>query len=365
MSERDYRKETLKSFKPYIVGKPIEEVKRELGLTGRIAKLASNENPLGVSPKALEAIRQHAADVNLYPDDNHFYLKQSIAAKQGLRVEELYIASGSVEIIEVIGNTFLQAGDEVIASAGSFAMYRLAAMKAGATFVETPLKDTYHVDLDAMAAAITDKTKVIFFANPNNPTGTWATAAQFDAFMDKVPQDVLVVYDAAYFEYITDNDLPDPKKYFNQGRDFMVLHTFSKIYGMAGLRIGYGYGPKHIIAHLNLGRIPFNASVLAQVAAIAALDDDEFVNKTREFTRSELDYITAELADSPVTVVPSQTNFILIDTGKEGAWLFTELQKRGVIVRPMAGYGFPNAVRVNVGLHEDNERFVAAFKELL
>jgi len=365
MSERDYRKETLKSFKPYVVGKPIEEVKRELGLTGRIAKLASNENPLGVCPKALEAIREHAAEVNLYPDDNHFYLKQKVAAKQGVEIDELYIASGSVEIIEVIGNAFLEPGDEVIASAGSFAMYRLAAMKAGATFVEIPLKDKYHVDLEAMAAAITDKTKVIFYPNPNNPTGTWNTADEFDAFMDKVPQDVLMVYDAAYFEYITDSDLPNPKKYFDQGRDFMVLHTFSKIYGMAGLRIGYGYGPKNIIAHLNLGRIPFNANVLAQAAAMGALEDDEFVVKTRDFTRTELDYIIDELKDQPVTLVPSQTNFVLIDTEKEGPWLFAELQKRGIIVRPMVGYGFPNAIRVNVGLHEDNERFVAAFKELL
>jgi len=365
MTKRDYRRESLKSFKPYVVGKPIEEVRRELGLEGRIAKLASNENPLGVSPKALKAIRDNADQVCFYPDDNHYYFKKCVADQYEVGMDQVYVASGSVEVIEVIGATFLEPGDEVLTSQSTFAMYALGAKKAGATFIPVPMKDRYYYDLDAMVAAITPHTKVIFLANPNNPTGTWFDGRQFDAFMDKVPEGVLVIYDSAYCDFFTCPDKPDPMKHLRAGRDIMLLHTFSKTYGLAGLRIGFALGPAMVISHLNLGRVPFNASVLAQVAAIAALDDHDFVTRTLSFTKQELAFIIEGLAGLDVIIPPTQTNFILIDTRKDGQWLFLELQKRGIIVRPMGGYGFPNAVRVNVGLREDNERFVAAMQDLL
>ncbi len=365
MSNRDYRKECMRDFKPYVVGKPIEELRRELGIEGEIAKLASNENPLGVSPKALEAVRSQIETINLYPDDNHYYFKKALEAKFGIAPQQVYCASGSVEIIEVIGSTFLEPEDEVVVSMHSFAMYAIAVKKAGAKLVQVPMKDKYYFDLPAMAKAITKKTKVVFLANPNNPTGTWFTSDEFDAFMEQVPEDVLVVYDSAYREFITEPNLPNPRKWLDAGRDIIILHTFSKAYGLAGLRIGYGYGPERVMAQLGTGRTPFNVNSLAQAAAIAALDDDEFVARSREFTRKELDWMIEQLSDLPVEIPPTQGNFILIDTQRDSQELFLELQRRGIIVRPMGGYGFPNAIQVNVGRHDENERFVSALRELL
>ena len=365
MSERDYRRAPLRSFKPYVAGKPSKEVQRELGIEGPIAKLASNENPLGSSPKALEAMKGVLDKLHLYPYDNSYYFKLAVAKHHGVRPEEVFAASGSVEVIELCGTCLLDPEDEVLTSEKTFAIYYLATMKAGGKLVMTPCKNKYYYDLEAMAEQITSKTKIIFLANPSNPIPTWFTSDEFDTFMEKVPEDVLVVYDEAYFDYITADDLPDPMKWFRKGRDIMVLRTFSKSHGLAGIRAGYAYGPERVISAINQGRFPFNMNILAQVGGIAALEDREFIKKSREFNTQELTWMREQLEGLGVVMPPSQTNFLLIDTQKDAQWLFSELQKRGVIVRPMGGYNLPQAIRVNPGTHEENERFVTAMKELV
>ena len=365
MSGRDYRRPPLQSFTPYLAGKPAKEVQRELGIEGPVAKLASNENPLGTSPKALQAIRDALGLLHFYPFDNAYYFKQAVAEYHGVTPEEVFAASGSVEVLELCGTCLLEEGDEVLTSERTFAIYYLAAMKAGAKLVLTPCKDEYSYDLDAMLARITPATKIIFLANPNNPTGTWFTRDAFDRFMERVPEDVLVVYDEAYCYYAIVDDLPDAQSWFRRGRDIMILRTFSKSHGLAGLRIGYAIGPARIISAINQGRFPFNMNLLAQVAGIAALQDGEFIARSRDYNQGELSWIRAQIDDLDITIPPSQTNFLLIDTRHEAHWLFVELQKRGVIVRPMGGYGMPHAVRVSPGTREENERFVKAFRELV
>ncbi len=365
MSDRDYRRPPLRSFTPYVAGKPPEEVKRELGLEGPIAKLASNENPLGPSPKALEAIRGVLDKLHMYPIDNSYYFKQAAAAHHGVSDDMIFAASGSVEVIELCGTCLLEEGDEVLTSERTFAIYYLATWKAGAKLVTVPTTDGYTYDLDAMAAAITPRTKIVFLANPTNPTGTWFDAAQFDAFMEKVPEDVLVVYDSAYHPYCTVDDMPDPHTWLERGRDVLIMYTFSKAHGLAGIRAGYAVGPAHVISAINQGRFPFNMNIPAQVAAIAALGDDEHIARSREYNETELTWLREQLADLPVTIPPSQTNFLLIDTPVDAKWLFVELQKRAVIVRPMGGYKMPQAIRVSPGTREENQRFVTALRELI
>ena len=365
MSDRDYRRSPLRSFSPYVAGKPPEEVKRELGLEGPIAKLASNENPLGPSPKALEAIRGVLDRLHMYPHDNSYYFKQAAAEHHGVTDDMVFAAAGSVEVIELCGTCLLEEGDEVLTSERTFAIYYLATWKAGATLVTVPMADGYTYDLDAMAAAITPRTKLIFLANPTNPTGTWFTAAQFDAFMEKVPEDVMVIYDAAYHPYCTTDDMPDPQAWLARGRDILVMYTFSKAHGLAGIRAGYAIGPARIVASINQGRFPFNMSIPSQAGAIAALGDDEHIARSRAYNQRELDWLREQLGAFDVVVPPSQTNFLLIDTKADAKWLFIELQKKGVIVRPMGGYGMPWAIRVSPGTREENERFVTALRELI
>ncbi len=366
MLPKDLLREQLCGFKPYVAGRPIEEVRREYGLEGRIAKLASNENPLGTSPKAMEAMCEAVKGVYLYPDDNAYYFRNKVAARYGVEWEQVYAAAGSVEVIELCGQAFLNPGDVVLTSERTFAMYQLAAMKAGARCVQIPMIDGgYRYDMAGITAALNEKTKIVFLANPTNPTGTWFTSEEFDAFMEKVPESTLVVYDCAYDEFVTTDDMPDPWKYLKAGRRILILKTFSKAYGLAGVRGGYAVGPKDIVAGLMLVRIPFNMNVVSMAACMAALDDEEFVQKSYEFTKQELAFLIESLKDLPVVIPPTQTNFILIDTQKDSKWLFEELQKKGIIVRPMGGNGLPNAIRVNVGLHEDNVHFVEVFRRLI
>jgi histidinol-phosphate aminotransferase len=365
MTERDYRRPAMRPFKPYVAGKPSKEVQRELGIEGPVAKLASNENPLGPSPKALEAIRSVLDRLHLYPFDDAWYFRQAIARHHGVEPSMVFAASGSVEVIELCGVVLLEPQDEVLTSERTFAIYGLAAQKAGARLVLVPTRDGYAYDLDAMAAAITPATKIIFLANPTNPTGTWFNSDEFDRFMARVPEDILVVYDEAYFHYTTAPDMPDPWKHLRAGRDLLILRTFSKSQGLAGLRVGYAVGPARVIGHVNLGRFPFNINLLAQVAGIAALEDRDHVEASRAFNQRELAFLRASIEDLDVTIPPSQANFILIDTRRDANWLFVELQKRGVIVRPMGGYGMPGAIRVNPGTHEENMLFIKAFRELM
>ncbi|MBN1334534.1 MAG: histidinol-phosphate transaminase [Deltaproteobacteria bacterium] len=365
MSERDYRRSTFHGFKPYVAGKPIEEVERELGLSIPIAKLASNENPLGPSPKAIAAIQEILPRLHLYPHDDSWYYRQAVARHHGVAFEEVFGAAGSVEVIELCAHVFLEAGDQVVTSEKTFAIYTLATMKAGADLVRVPCRDRYWYDLEAIRARITPRTKLIFLANPNNPTGTWFSRDAFDAFMESIPEDILVVYDEAYCHYITRDDLPDAWAWLQKGRDVLILRTFSKSHGLAGLRLGYAVGPARIVSGLIQGRTAFNLSSLAQAAGVAALEDTEFVERSRRFNAGEMAWMGEALQDLPVTVPPSQTNFYLVDTDRDAQVLFGELQKRGVIVRPMGGYQMPHAIRVNMGLRAENERFVEALGALL
>jgi histidinol-phosphate aminotransferase len=362
MPPRSLLREPLKSFSPYVVGKPIDEVRREYHLAGRIAKLASNENPLGTSPMALEAMRRALEEVSLYPDDNAFYFKRKVAGLYGVEMAQVFTAAGSVEVLELAGLAFLNPGDSVVSSEKTFAMYALVAAKAGAVFRAAPMGDGgYRYDLEAMAGLLDERTKIVYLANPTNPTGTWFERGEFDAFMKRVPEDVLVVYDSAYEEYVTAADMPDPMAYFRAGRRILLLRTLSKAYGLAGMRVGFAVGPADIIQGLMTVRIPFNVSVPALAGAVAALEDREFVTRSREHNQRELEFLRRALEGLPVRVPPSQTNFLFIDTQKSAPWLFEELQKVGIIVRPVGR----SAIRVSTGLHEDNVQFVEHFRRLL
>jgi len=366
MAKKILLRTPLRAFKPYVAGKPIEEVRREYGLTGHIAKMASNENPLGTSPKALEAMRKAIEEVYLYPDDNAFYIRKKIAQTHRVAFENVFAANGSVEVLELAVQAFVEPGDGVVTSEHTFAIYMLAAMKIDAQLRMAPMIDGgYRYDLPAIGKLVDDRTKIVFLANPTNPTGTWFSGEEFDTFMAHVPEDVLVVYDSAYAEYCPYPDMPDPMKHYRQGRRILCLRTFSKAYGMAGIRVGYAIGPADIIHGLMTCRVAFNLNLVAQAGAMAALDDDEFVRRSREFNDRELAFLREGMKELDVIVPPSRANFLLVDTKKNAQWLFEELQKQGIIVRPMGGYGYPGAIRVNPWQREDNERFLSSLKRLL
>ena len=353
----------IEFIQPYQGGKPIEEVERELGITN-IIKLASNENPFGPAPLAVEAIKSAAEKVNLYPDGNSYYLKNDLAKHLNVKPEKLILGNGSNEVLTTIGDTFVSPGDEVVYSEQAFVVYMLVANVCGAKSVTTPLKDYTH-DLEAMADCITDNTEVIFIANPNNPTGTMVNTGQVEAFMRRVPDDVLVAFDEAYYEYVERDDYPQTLKYVHDGRNVIVLRTFSKIYGLAGLRIGYGISNENVVELMNKVRQPFNANLLAQAAAQASLRDTEHVEKSRRNNSEGKTYLYSKLEELGIDYVPSEANFILIHLNKSGQEVTNELLKLGVIVRPTTGYKFPNSIRVTVGTPEQNKRFIEALGEVL
>ncbi|HVA01713.1 MAG TPA: histidinol-phosphate transaminase [Terriglobia bacterium] len=344
-------------LRPYPAGKPIEEVERELGHSA--IKLASNENPLGPSPKALEAIRKTLDRANLYPDGAGFYLRKKLAEVHQLEMAQIILGAGSTDLIEVVAKTFLASGDQGITSQSAFYIYRLAIEVMGADLVQTPLR-AGRLDLAAMARAVTERTKVIYIANPNNPTGTMITAEGMDRFLDALPPRVLVVLDEAYYEYVREPDYSRSVDYVRSGRNVLVLRTFSKVHGLAGLRLGYGIGHPELIEALNLVRSAFNTSSLAQAAGIAALDDQEHVARSVESNAREMKFVTEELALAGVRYTPSEGNFLLIDTGRDCEEDFIRLLHEGVIVRPMKLYGFPTSLRVTIGIHQDNEQFLEA-----
>ena len=353
------------SLTPYVPGKPIEEVERELGISG-VAKLASNENALGPSPRALAAAREAAAKVHLYPDGSAFLLRQALAAKLGVAFEEVFVGNGSNELIELMVRTFTCEGEEVLTSAGSFVAYRLAAQAHGRTFVEAPMKARFHYDLEALRARLTDRTKVIFLANPDNPTGTSFTEAELVPFLEAVPPTALVVLDEAYVEFVEAAGYPDSLALRRRFPNLVILRTFSKIYGLAGLRLGYGVARAELVGFLDRVRAPFNTSLVAQAAGVAALDDLEHVARSRALVRSERPFLAAGLAALGATVVPSQGNFLLADfPGTSGKVVFDGMLREGVVVRPVAGYGFPTCQRITVGLRSENEKCLAALKRVL
>ena len=353
-------KPSIDTIQPYQGGKPIEEVRRELGITD-IIKLASNENPLGPSPLAMQAISESTTQVHLYPDGNAYYLKADLAAALGVSAEQLILGNGSNDVLQLVAEAYVAPGDEVIYAAGAFVVYSLVTKLCSATAVVVPMVAHTH-DLSAMAAAITDRTKVIFVANPNNPTGTMATADETAAFMEQVPDDVLVVFDEAYYEYVERSDYPQTLPYVLEGRNFIITRTFSKIYGLAGLRIGYGIAPPPLVETLNRVRQPFNCSLVGQAAARAALKDTAHVTRSREQNAVGKAFLYEVFDDMGFRYVESEGNFIMLHLEQSGVDIADALLKEGVIVRPIGGYGYPNAVRVTIGTQQENEKFIAALK---
>jgi len=351
-------------IKPYVPGKPIEELERELGLKECI-KLASNENPLGPSPKALEGLRDllnNPDKMSRYPDGGGYYLKNALSerfSKSGIKVsqDEIILGNGSNELLDIAVRTFMGQGDEAIFSSHSFVVYPLAVQSIGGVAREIP-HINYRHNLLEMAKAITEKTKVIFVANPNNPTGTSNKRDEFERFMDKVPDGVLVIMDEAYYEYVQDPEYPDTIEYFKKGRDILVLRTFSKAYGLAGLRIGYGIGKKEILTEMNKIREPFNTNTLAQVASIHALTDEGHVRKTIENNEAGKKYLYNEFDSLGIKYVPTETNFIYMPLEIDSNALFNAMLQMGVIIRPVG----PKAVRVTIGLPEENRRFIESLK---
>jgi histidinol-phosphate aminotransferase len=345
----------------YEPGKPIEDVARELGLDpAGILKLASNENPLGPSPLAVAAATRALAHGELYPDGGCFVLRQKLAARHGLAAEQFVVGNGSNEILELLGHVFLRPGDEVVMGAPAFIVYKLVALLFGARPVEVPLVDHRH-DLDALARAVTPRTKLVFLPSPNNPTGTANTEAEIHAFVRALPEQVVFVFDEAYAEYL--ENPPDLRPLLAEGRKVVGLRTFSKIFGLASLRVGYGYASPELAGLLNRVRQPFNVNAIGQAAAVAALDDAEFTARARATNASGLSQLASALAGRGLEIVPSVANFLLVKVG-DGVRVFTELQRRGVIVRPMKPYGMPEWVRVTVGTAAQNERFLAALDEV-
>lgn len=345
----------------YEPGRPIEEVAREMGLNPKsIIKLASNENPLGPSPKAVVAMRKALATSHLYPDGGGFYLRQGLAKKLGCETDNIVLGAGSNEIIEFLYHAFVGPGDEIIAGDRAFVIYAIMAKMFQARCVEVPFKGHTH-DLKAMLAAITPKTKLVFVANPNNPTGTRVTNAELDEFIRRLPAHVVAVLDEAYIEFLDD---PPPSIEYALKHNVVVLRTFSKIVGLAGLRIGYGVAQKECIALLQRVRQPFNTNAIAQAGALAALDDAAHTRSTKTVTRRGLAYLYREFDRLKLEYVPSCANFVLVNVG-HGDKAFVGLQQRGVIVRPMRGYKMAGWVRVTVGTMEENRRFIAALREEL
>jgi len=350
-------------IRPYPPGKPVEEVERELGRTA--IKLASNENPLGPSPKAQEAIRNYLHNIHFYPDGSGYYLRRKLAEVQGLAPDQIILGAGSTDLLELVAKTFLAgSADEAITSESAFYLYRLAVEDMGAALVQTPLRDMTF-DLAAIAQAITPRTKVVYLGNPNNPTGTMFTADDLDRFLAAIPARVLVVLDEAYFDYVQRPNYSRSVDCVRAGKNLLVLRTFSKVHGLAGIRLGYGMGHPELIACLQRIRSPFNASSLAQVAGLAAFEDTEHVAKSVENNRHEMKFLTSELTLLGVRYTPSVGNFLLIDTGRDCEEDFMRLLHEGIIVRPMKLYGFPTSLRVTVGKHEENEQFVAALQRVV
>jgi len=353
----------LKDLVAYEPGKPIDEVARELGLhPSEIVKLASNENPLGPSPKAKAAMAAALDQAHIYPDGGGYRLRSAIAETFSLGMKNVILGNGSNEIIEFIGHAFLQPGDEVITARHAFVVYKLMATLFGATTIEVPDPGFQH-DLEAMAAAITPRTKEIFVANPNNPTGTLVGQEVLDRFIEAVPERVIVVFDEAYYEFL--EQPVDVLKYVRDGRpNVVVLRTFSKIQGLAALRVGYGLGSEEVISILQKTRQPFNVNAIAQAGALAGLQDHEHQEKTRRLTWDGRDFLQGTFAELGLDFVPTYANFIMVKVGS-GTTLFKAMLQKGVIIRDMTSYELPEWIRVSIGTREENEKFVRVLRACL
>ena len=346
----------------YDAGKPIEEVERELGISGS-TKLASNENPLGPSPRAVETLKGALEGLNRYPDGSGYYLKQALAERSGLTPAHFTLGNGTNEVLENIGKAFLDPGDQVVLADAAFIVFHIVAQLCQAERAVVPLKDYVH-DLEEMADRITPRTKMVFVANPNNPTGTAVGRERLKTFLDSVPSRVIVVLDEAYAHYPTMPDYPDGLEALRDFPNLFVLRTFSKVYGLAGVRVGFGAGHPDCVRAVEKLREPFNVNSMALAAALSALDDSEHVEKSRRLNAEGLEFLYGRLKELGVAYVPSQANFLLVEVG-DGVEVFEKLLREGVIVRPVKGYGLPSHIRVTVGLPEENERFIDALARVL
>ncbi len=351
--------QNIASLAPYVPGKPIEELERELGIA-RAVKLASNENPIGPSPKALAVLSEAARSLNRYPDGGAQRLRDALAQRWKLTPDQVILGNGSDEIIGMLARAFLSPGEEAILADQTFVIYKMEVTAAHGVPMVVPVKDWRH-DLPKMAEAITDRTRLLFLCNPNNPTGTMVSAAEVEALMARLPDHVIVVFDEAYYEYVAHRDYPDSLRYVKDGRHAIALRTFSKIYGLAGLRIGYGLTTPEIAGYLNRVRPPFNANSLAQRAALAALEDEEHVSRSRALNQAEKDVLRDGLTALGFQPVPSETNFLFFDVGRDGRRVFEALLREGVIVRHIEG----RMLRVSIGLPEENQLFLQALTKVL
>ncbi len=356
--------EYITSITPYPPGKPMEELERELGIN-RPIKLASNENPLGSSPMAIKAINLalELDGLHRYPDGSGFNLSKKLADMLEVPQDNIVLGNGSDDIITILTRAFLKNNDEAVISESSFLMYEISVRSCGAKPVFVPLK-SFAQDLDAIAKAITPKTRIVFLTNPHNPTGSIIKAEDFTDFLDRIPSDVITVMDEAYIEFATATDSINSIDLVKAGKPIVVLRTFSKAYGLAGLRIGYGVMPGMITSILERIRPPFNTGILAQAGAIAALEDKPFLQKTLKLVKKEISFLYSELDILKLDYIPTQANFFLIKTGN-AKQIFDALLKEGVIVRSMASYGFEDYIRINVGLHEENVRFIKTLEKVM
>ncbi|MEW6351939.1 MAG: histidinol-phosphate transaminase [Thermodesulfobacteriota bacterium] len=354
----------IMSIPPYVAGKPVAELERELGVQHAI-KLASNENPLGPCPRALEAIRSHLDSAHIYPEDSGPMLRQALAARLGLTAESVILGNGSDELMAMVAHLCIEPGAQAVIPANTFSMYRICVEGFAGEVVPVELVN-YRFDLKAMAKAVTSRTRLVFLTVPNNPTGTVVTRGELEAFLgDLAGRKVVLVFDEAYGEFVRDADCPRGLDYLHGPVPILVLKTFSKIYGLAGLRIGYGFGAPWFVEMLNRVRPPFNVNSMAQAAALGALDDTDHVQRSFRHNAEGMVFLEAQLRAIGVQVVPSQANFLTFCLDSDARWVFDALLLKGVIVRHLASFGMPKCIRVSVGTDAENRRFISALKEVL
>ncbi|RMG28006.1 MAG: histidinol-phosphate transaminase [Gammaproteobacteria bacterium] len=348
---------------PYQPGKPVEELERELGIADAV-KLASNENPLGPPPAVRALLAEARIDPARYPDGNGFRLKRALAERLGIAMERITLGNGSNDVLDLVARVFLQPGRSAVFSEHAFAVYPIVTRAAGAEAIVTPARDYGH-DLEAMRAAIRPDTRVVFLANPNNPTGTWLDAASLEAFLASVPPDVIVVLDEAYVEYVELPDYPDSLPWLDRHPNLVVTRTFSKVYGLAGLRVGYALSSAPVADLLNRVRQPFNVNALALEAAVLALEDEAHVRRSVALNREGMQFWERRFTEMGLSWIPSIGNFVTVDLGRPAAPVHQALLREGVIVRPVAAYGLPNHLRISIGLPEENARAAAALQKVL
>ncbi|MFH1441294.1 MAG: histidinol-phosphate transaminase [Candidatus Omnitrophota bacterium] len=354
-------RKNIENIVPYIGGKPIEETKRELGLRS-IVKLASNENPLGACPRAIEAVINSLTKINRYPDGNCFYLKKKLAKSTNVQPANIIFGNGSDELIDIIIKAFVEEDENIISSETTFLEYEIISKVNNRKFISVPLK-YFKYDLEAIRKKIDKKTKLIFIANPNNPTGTYVTKYELRDFLKTLPDNVILVVDEAYNAFIDVDDFPNTLEYVGN-KNLIILRTFSKAYGLAGLRIGYAISSEDIISPMEKARQPFNVNLLAQEAALASIDDKDFIRKTKEVILEGKNYLYDALTKMGLVYVPSVANFILINVERDCGVFFRQMLKYGVIIRDMKQYGLNNFIRVTIGTKKENERFIKVLKKV-